>query len=265
MGFVTSISLFLTGLTVGSFINAQVYRLAVRYKLIENFQFSKSNFQSKRSFCDGCGRQLTWWENIPVISWLLLGGRSRCCSKKLSLLYPIVELSTGILFVVNFQFSKSNFQTTTLVLTSLIISFLVFSLVFDLKYMILPDFSTVILIVLALVYNLFGSSLDVSNFLMAVGLFIFFGFLHLITKGKGMGLGDVKLVFFIGLFLGWPGSIIAMYVAFIVGAVVAIGLMIFGGYSKKSLVPFGPFLILGTFVAWCWTSSIWKMWLNILY
>ena len=258
---------------MGSFINAQVYRLAVRYRLI------KEKFKSKnkaRSYCDGCGRQLKWWENIPVISWLFLGGKSKCCHKKLSLLYPIVELATGILFIQilnpkleilnNFQIQNYNFQNIIMLVAVLaIIGFLMFSLVFDLLYMILPDFSTVILVGLALVFNWLGIGLRFENLLLGMGLFAFFGFLHLITKGKGMGFGDVKLVFFIGLFLGWPGSIVAMYLAFIIGAIVAIGLMMFGGYGKKSLLPFGPFLILGTVMAWWWTIPIWKIWLSILY
>ncbi len=276
MDIVVSLFLFLTGLTIGSFINAQVYRLAVRYKLIKNFQFSKSNFQKKRSFCDGCGKQLAWWENIPVVSWLFLGGKSKCCHEKLSILYPIVELATGILFLEtlnpkleilnNFQIQNFNFQNIILLVVVLaIIGFLMFSLVFDLRYMILPDFSTIVLVGLALVYNWLGASININNIVMAVGLFMFFGFLHLVTKGKGMGFGDVKLVFFIGLFLGWPGSIVAMYLAFIIGAIVAIGLMMFGGYGKKSLLPFGPFLILGTVMAWWWTDTIWKIWLSVLY
>jgi len=273
MSLVMNLFLFLTGLTIGSFINAQVYRLAVKYKLV------KEKFKNKnrtRSYCDGCGRQLKWWENIPVVGWLFLAGKSKCCGKKLPVLYPIVELVTGILFLEtlnpkfeilnNIQYLNSNFQNIFLLGVSLvIIGFLMFSLVFDLKYMILPDFSTVILVILALVYNWLGVGLRFENLLLGIGLFAFFGFLHLITKGKGMGFGDVKLVFFIGLFLGWPGSIVAMYLAFIIGAIVAIGLMMFGGYGKKSLLPFGPFLILGTVMAWWWTIPIWKIWLSVLY
>jgi len=249
---------FVLGLCCGSFVNMLIYRVAINYKL----ESRKFKVKSKnRSFCDYCGKQLNWYENAPVISWLLQKGKSRCCRKKLSMLYPIVEIVTGLLFLIfNFKFeifnqiqnlNFSNFQTIIQILLSfVIITFLVFSAVFDLKYMILPDFSTAILVSGALVLwctRYFG---DWNYFLAAVGAFGFLGLLYLITKGKGMGLGDVKLAVFMGLFLGGEKTILAFYVAFVIGALVSLVLMVFKKANKKTLVPFGPFLILGVFTAW---------------
>jgi prepilin signal peptidase PulO-like enzyme (type II secretory pathway) len=263
------IMVFVLGLCCGSFVNMLIYRTAVQYDLISNFQFSKSN--KKRSFCDGCGKQLRWYENVPVISWLIQRGKTRCCGKKLSMLYPIVEIATGILFLINFQFSIFNFQSNLnsfnfqfliqLLLGFVIITFLVFSAVFDLKYMILPDFSTVILTICATIF-LFVEIPDLAflqwKVLSAIISFGFLYFLYLITKKKGMGFGDVKLAFFMGLFLGYPKIIVAMYFAFVVGALVGLILMLFKKAGKKTKISFGPFLILGTIVAWFWGDFIIK-------
>jgi len=139
--------------------------------------------------------------------------------------------------------------------------YLVFSAVFDLKYMILPDFSTVILIILAVIFLFVETPCVASlqdNILSALVASGFLLILNLITKGNGMGMGDVKLAVFMGLFLGYPKTIIAFYVAFIVGAIWGLILMIFKKATKKSQVPFGPFMILGFFVAWWFGNLILK-------
>jgi len=253
------IIIFILGLCFGSFVNMLVYRVAINHKL-ESRKFKvKSN---KRSFCDYCGKQLSWYENVPVISWLLQKGKTRCCRKKLSVLYPIVEFITGILFLLNFQFLISNFQLINfktviqILISFFIIVLLVFSAVFDLKYMILPDFSTIILIASVIVLwcaRYFG---NLNYIWSAVFSFAFLGFLYLITKKRGMGFGDVKLVFFMGLFLGYPKIIVAFYTAFVVGAVVSLILIVFKKATKKTQIPFGPFLILGTLIAWWWGLQI---------
>jgi prepilin signal peptidase PulO-like enzyme (type II secretory pathway) len=218
-----------------------------------------------RSFCDSCGKQLYWHENIPVMSWLIQKGRTRCCYKKLPVLYPITEIVMGILFLLVWYFSKKNFSTSleltdviTLVVQLLVVAFLVFSAVFDLKYMILPDFSTILLVTSALVLWTIGYLGDWSYLWSGLISFGFLGFLYLITKKKGMGFGDVKLAFFMGLFLGYPKIIVAMYIAFILGALFGLGLMVFKKAAKKTKISFGPFLILGTLIAWFWGNEIMK-------
>lgn len=260
------IIIFVLGLCFGSFVNMLVYRTAIKYKLeSEKFKVKSKN----RSFCDYCGKQLDWYENIPVISWLILKGKTKCCQKKLQLSYPVVELIIAILLTLNFQFLIFNFQSIyeiynfqfliKFILTLLIIVFLVFSTVFDLKYMILPDFSTIILVSISLVLWFSGYFGEWNYFLTALIAVGFLLILNLITKGKGMGIGDVKLAIFMGLFLGFPKIIVAFYVAFIVGAVMGIFLMIFKKAKKKTQIPFGPFLILGTFVSWWWGEMIIKL------
>jgi len=264
------IIIFVLGLCFGSFVNMLVYRTAVRYKLI-NPPSPRLRKGENRSFCDYCGKQLNWYENVPVISWLILKGKTKCCRKKLPLSYPLVELITGIIFVINSKFLISNFQFLNktqillyLISLIIIIIFLVFSTVFDLKYMILPDFSTVILVSSALVLWCFGHFGEWNYFLNALIAAGFLFFLNLITKGKGMGMGDVKLAIFMGLFLGFPKTIIAFYAAFIIGAIIGILLMIFKKAKKKTQIPFGPFLILGTFISWWWGEIIVKLIINNL-
>lgn len=244
------IIIFISGLCFGSFVNMLVYRVAISYKLIKP-PSSRSKKGGNRSYCDYCGKQLKWYENIPVISWIFLKGKTKCCQKKLSVLYPIVELVTGILFLLNFQLI--NFQLTIqFFLSFLIIVFLVFSGVFDLKYMILPDFSTIVLIVCALILWSLEHLGDWNYIISSIISYGFLGFLYLITKKKGMGFGDVKLAVFMGLLLGYPKIIVAFYIAFVVGAVVSLFLIIFKKAGRKTQIPFGPFLILGTFFAWWW-------------
>lgn len=256
---------FILGLCFGSFVNMLVYRTARRYQLESRKLKVKIG---KRSFCDYCGRQLSWHENIPVVSWLVQKGRTSCCGKKLPLFYPIIEVMMGILFVifsfkglVNLsngqvieQIQSLSFQTGIQMLAGLIIiTFLMFSALFDIKYMILPDFSTVILIVAAVIL-LLTDKLDLAslgnNLLSAAVSFGFLYFLYLVTNKKGMGFGDVKLAFFMGLFLGYPKIILAMYLAFISGALFGLILMIFKKADRKTKMPFGPFLILGVLLAW---------------
>ena len=239
----------------------------MEYELIKSKGIKKNKNDSffkmlgGRSVCDSCGKQLYWYENIPVISWLLQKGKSKCCQKKLSVLYPIVEIMTGILFVIYSFLGRQQESPLQFGLGLLIIVFLMFSAVFDLKYMILPDFSTVILIITTVIILFVNSSDLVSlqyNMFSAVGAFGFLGLLYLITKGKGMGLGDVKLAVFMGLFLGGLKTVLAFYVAFVVGALVSLVLMFFKKANKKTLVPFGPFLIFGTITSWFFGNEIIK-------
>ncbi|MFZ2153123.1 MAG: prepilin peptidase [Microgenomates group bacterium] len=233
------IVLFLIGICCGSFVNMMVYRTEVKYKLRKNLTEFKNLKNKDRSFCDFCGRQLRWYENIPIVSWIMLGGKSKCCHQKLSGYYPVVELTTGILFVM--------FGTNYVGLV--MITLLVFSAVFDLKHMILPDFSTYLLIAISLI-------LGWQNLISGIGAFLFLLILHIGTRGKGMGMGDVKYALFMGLILGWPRIIVAFYVAFISGAIVGLGLMFFKKYKKNTKIAFGPFLIAGTMVAYIYGEKI---------
>jgi len=262
MGLIFSFSFFLLGMAVGSFLNMLEYRWAVKNGFLGKKKKGKISLLGGRSFCDGCGKQLAWRENIPVLSWFLLKGKSSCCQSPIPRQYPVVEFLTGVLFLGFFLFQGLG-NGLLLVLGSVIVSVLAFIFLVDLKYKIIPDEVTVVLIFLALVYGWASDSLGWENFVAGVVVSLFFLFLFLVTKGKGMGFGDVKFVFFIGLFLGVWGIVIAMYVAFISGALVGLVLVFLKGYGRKSALPFGPFLILGTFLSWWkgyWILGLMERW-----
>jgi leader peptidase (prepilin peptidase)/N-methyltransferase len=172
-------------------------------------------------------------------------GRTKCCDNPLPWEYPVIEIVMGIIFVLVETFRGTSLQ---MVLGLIISTLLVFSTVFDLKYMILPDFSTYILIIIALIFF--------NNWISGAGAFLFLLILYLVTKGKGMGFGDVKLALFMGLFLGYPNIIIAFYAAFIIGAIVGVGLIVSKIRKRNQPIPFGPFLILGTTLAYYWGDKI---------
>jgi leader peptidase (prepilin peptidase)/N-methyltransferase len=209
----------------------------------------------QRSFCDFCGQQLHWYENIPVVSWIIQGGKSRCCKKRLPIAYPIVEIGIGILFLItNYELKITNYWLLGIEL--MVVTLLVFSAVFDLKYMILPNFAEYILIGMAMISLTFKANWWQY---LAVGLvfYIIFRLLAKIKiKGKqAMGEGDAPLAGFIGLWLGWPLGLVALYVAFIVGAVVGGGMILLRKKKGNEPIPFGPFLILGTFIAY-WSGRV---------
>lgn len=252
--------IFVLGLCLGSFVNMLVYRVARKYKL-EKDKFKVKN--NNRSHCDFCGKQLSWYENVPVISWLLQKGKSKCCHKKLSLLYPIVELVTGILMV--FIFNKFNLLSGRFSLSieiiqlfwlMILVALLIFLAVFDFKHLILPDFAVITLIIISFFGVVFEEPNIIPYLISAIISGGFFLFLYLITKKKGMGFGDVKLAVFMGLFLGWPKILVAIYIAFIIGALVGVVGMILKKINKKSKIAFGPFLIFGTIIAWIWGDQI---------
>lgn len=238
------------GLIVGSFINMAVWRLG----------HNKSFFKEQRSYCDFCKKKLRCYDNIPVISWIVYGGKSRCCRKKLPLSYPVVELMTGILFLINMLFLQSN--QWLILINFLILGVLVFEAAYDFKYMMLPDATAYSLIVLALIrWLMLGMPKLYLVSALISGLFIYI--LHKIKiKGhEAMGDGDIFLAVFMGMFLGFPNVVVGFYIAFIVGAIVGATLIFTKKIKRLTPIPFGPFLILGTIVAMWWGEKI----INIIF
>lgn len=218
----------------------------------------KSLWKNQRSFCDFCGKQLKWFDNIPVLSWLFYKGKSRCCGKKLPVLYPIVEISTALLFLLNYQLLITNYQL--LIVNFLISGLLVFEAAFDFQYMMLPDATAYALIIFgAIRWILIGMPLSYLIYAVISALFIFILHKIKIRGQEAMGDGDIFLAFFMGLFLGSPKIIVAFYVAFIVGALIGVLLIKLKKVKRMSPIPFGPFLIFGTVVAYFWGESLIKL------
>lgn len=254
--------IFLFGLAAGSFLNSIIYRLQTGESILippkRNQRFLTG---LARSYCPSCKKILSWPDLIPVLSFLFLKGRCRYCTNPISLQYPLVELATGSLFVLtlNQQLTISNFLNFFYLL--IVISLLIIIFVSDLKYYIIPDKIIYPAIVLALIYNFYqftinNQQLAINNFFAAILAGAFFLFIVLISHGKWMGWGDPKLAFFMGLLLGFPNILTALFFAFFIGAIIGVGLIIFGKKTLKSEVPFGPFLVTGTFIALFWGKTI---------
>lgn len=230
---------FIFGLAVGSFLNVLIDRLPKGRDVIAG-----------RSRCDYCKKILRWYELVPLLSWAIQGGRCRQCHKSLSWQYPLVEIATGVGFII---FVGSYWYW--IIFSALLVIFMA-----DLKYQIIPDS----MVVVGVIGVIGAIGLIGENVLAGAGAAAFFFLLWLITRGRAMGLGDVKLAFLMGLLLGFPGIIIACYLAFLTGAGVGVILILRGIKGLKSKIAFGPFLILGTCITLVWGPQIMEWWRRLL-
>ncbi len=254
--------LFFLGLVLGSFLNVVVMRSLRGESWVEG-----------RSKCDHCQHQLAWYDNIPLLSYIWLRGKCRYCGAKIPLQHPVTELLVGSLFVwwglVGREFFRlvevpgiRIIQPLFWLAIGLILAVVV---LVDWFYGVIPDWCIWLGGILTIGYRglLWWQGImrfeDVVHTLMAaVGAWMFFYFLYRLTNKRGMGLGDVYLAPVLGLILGWPRVLIGLMMAFILGAVAGIFLMIFGGKNLKSTLPFGPFMVAGSFLALVWGMQWWQ-------
>lgn len=250
--------------------------------LIDRVQIGKSI--QGRSKCDFCGYILSWFDNIPIISFLIIKGRCRKCHRKLSWQYPLMEVLMGLIFVLTFWLIQKNqlFQVSNFNFESFFIAFYYFFvayilwviLVWDLKYMIIPDFLVLIGIVGTFIFQIYltvnaGFLMGLENNLISAllgGLVVsgFFGFLFYISKGKWIGGGDVKLGFWLGLMVGFKMTYFLLLFSYVFGAVVSVFLLLFFKKKMKSQIPFGPFLIISTYVIIFSRDLILEIWNNLI-
>lgn len=244
----TFLIIFLFGLAIGSFLNVLIDRIPRNEPIVKS-----------RSYCESCKKKLKWIDLIPILSFIVLKGKCRYCRSSISIYYPVVEFLTGIVFISLFVFLSQRFMiydlrfmNVLLIVYYLIItSSLIVIFFIDLKYGIVPDKITYSVILLSFIFLIiFYQNILLTNLLSAFVAFMFFLFIFVITKGRGMGFGDVKLVFLLGIFLGFPKIVVALYLAFLTGAFISLILIMFR--KKKffgSTIPFGPFLVIGTIVS----------------
>lgn len=250
--FIYGISVFILGLIIGSFLNVVILR------------YNTGKSLGGRSGCLSCNSKLTSETLIPVLSYLLLKGKCKNCQSKISIQYPLVELFTAILFVATYMrfeeliFSNFLVGSLNIALFLIVFSILVIVLVYDLKHKIIPNELSYTLAILALIYRIivtpFGNldTLLILDLLSGLILFIPFFLLWFISKGKWIGLGDGKLVLSIGWFLGFIYSLSGVVLAFWIGAVFSLTLMLIAHLKErhshitmKTEIPFAPFLIIG--------------------
>lgn len=260
------IFVFLLGLIIGSFLNCLVWRLHKEESLMG------------RSYCPKCRKQIAWYDNVPLLSFIILGGKCRHCGKPISLQYPVVELITGLLFVAafisNFQFLIFNFQTISnfLIFNNLIqllrdwflICVMIVIFIYDLRWYLILDIITLPACLIIFLFNL-SLGFNWKNLLISgiIGC-SFFLIQFLISRGKWIGGGDIRLGLLMGLALGWPNILVAIFIGYLIGSFVSIGLIISGKKSWGSQVPLGIFLSTASIIALFWGEAIIHWYFNLI-
>ena len=249
------------GLIFGSFLSALTFRLPRHVSIGQG-----------RSFCDKCKKQISWYDNIPLLSFILLKGRCRYCHKKISIRYPLIEFLTALTFVFVFYFFTA-FKGETLqgsifytwkealgvgALPYFFLLFLILIAIFviDIEKQIIPDsliFCLFLVVAIALIlthienfYDYFFAGFAAASFLL---LLVF------ITKGKGMGLGDVKLAIPLGTILGLEQTGIWMFLAFLTGGYLGIILILVKKAKLREKIAFGPFLVFAFVLTLFWGNK----------
>lgn len=259
--------LFLFGAAMGSFLNV----IATRYDG-ERFLLSPALIGG-RSRCEQCKKTLRWFELVPLASFAVQGGRCRRCGARLGAQYPVVELFSGIIFTaVPLAVGIGATAGASLVFFAAIwiaifAALLVMTLI-DIRLGIIPDEINIFLaaagVLLLLIPAPLGASTVLARLIAALGAGAFFAALIAITRGKGMGVGDLKLVIPLGLIFGWPEIVLVLIAAFVVGAVVGVLAIARGTKSMKGTLPFGPFLAVGAATAFFWGAPIINWYLSLL-
>jgi leader peptidase (prepilin peptidase)/N-methyltransferase len=229
----------LAGLVVGSFLNVCIHRLPRRESLVW-----------PASHCASCNRPLAWYENVPIVSWLVLHGRCRTCRARISPTYPLVELTTAVVFtgaIVVYGL------TWLLAVRLLFASALIVLFVIDLRHRILPNAITLPGIAVGFVASWFlppGWMSSLIGLVAGGGILLAIAEAYYRVRGQeGLGMGDVKMLAMIGAFLGWPLMMLTLLVASLAGSVVGVALIASGRGSLQAALPFGTFLALGALVA----------------
>ncbi|MEO5358812.1 MAG: prepilin peptidase [Nitrospirota bacterium] len=246
------------GLIVGSFLNVCIYRLPQKGLSIV----------TPPSSCPACGKRISPWHNIPVISYLALRGRCAYCGVHISLRYPAVELLNGILYVL--IYAKFGITAYSIYYMMFISALIVITFI-DIDYQIIPDVITLPGMVLGLIGSIFilpephlyGRLMGISG--SFAGLFtggLIFYIIAVVSRG-GMGGGDIKLMAMAGATFGWKSTLLTIFIGSFVGSVYGISLMIFKGKGRKAKIPFGPFLSLGAVVSLFYGREIIAYYLNL--
>lgn len=227
------IIVFLYGIVIGSFLNVCIYRLP-----------QKENIVKIRSHCMSCGYQLKWYDLVPLFSYLCLGGKCRKCKRKISFQYPAVELLNGVLYCM--VFAEYGFCMESL-LYALLVSALITLSVIDFRTYEIPVGINLFILALGLI----RVTTDYSNWLSyAVGFILVSGFLYivyLITGGRGIGGGDIKLMAVCGLLLGWKLILLSFVLGCIIGSVIHLIRMKVSGQGH--VLAFGPYLSMGVMLS----------------
>ena len=240
------------GAIFGSFLNVSIYRLPKKVSVVR-----------PGSMCPNCGHKIAWYENIPILSYIFLRGRCSSCRTKISIIYPLVEIVTGLICLTLFLAYGLTFKTLILFI---MFSSLVVASFIDQQIHEIPDVITIPGIVLGLLISLIfpeisgNASVLKSVINSALGIVVGGGSLYIIGyvgefifKKEAMGGGDIKLLAMIGAFLGWKVAILTFFIAPFLGAIAGIIVKI---KDKKDIIPYGPYLSLASLISLIWGEKI---------
>lgn len=231
---------FIIGVIFGSFGNVLILRIP----------HGKS--AGGRSQCMHCKHAIASYDLVPLLSYATLLGKCRHCSKKISIQYPLVELASGLLFIIAVK-TIGALNSTSLVLGLSLWLFFVIAII-DAKTQGIPDVLSAPFVLLGFVYNLLTTPFDFSAPLVAAG---FFGFQWIISKGKWIGSGDIILAVGFGfLLVRWEYVLICLFLSYIIGAIIAVALLLTGKKTRADHLAFGPFLAIGTLCTILWGPTI---------
>lgn len=248
--YILGLFIFIFGLCIGSFLNCIIYRLEEEKNI------------GGRSFCPRCKHALSWLDLLPIFSFIFLGGKCRYCKKGISIQYPLVELATGIIFLLIFSLFAPNY--IEILFLFYIASTLVIIFIYDLKHYIIPDKVLFPAIIITIIYKLLENFRVMPWLILAVVIASgFFFTIFILSRGRAMGFGDVKLAVLMGFLLGLPNVLVALFLAFFFGAIIGLILMALQKKGLKSEIPFGPFLIIGTFIALFYGSQLVSLYMSL--
>jgi leader peptidase (prepilin peptidase)/N-methyltransferase len=235
------ILIILIGLALGSFLNVCIYRIPLKKSVL-----------LPGSFCPKCGAKIRFWDNIPLLSFILLKGKCRKCKSKISLQYPLVEFVTSVLILICYwRFGWGwEFVAKTILCLSLIVIFFI-----DLRHRIIPDVVVLPGLALGFFFSFFLKSPSVVNSLIGIfvgGVLFYLAAVlgELLFRKESMGGGDIKLAMMLGAFLGWQKIFLVFLISAVLGVMIG-GIALFSSKEVKEtrMIPFGPFLALGSILA----------------
>jgi leader peptidase (prepilin peptidase)/N-methyltransferase len=272
--------IFVFSLMIGSFLNVVIYRFPKMleqgwYQECREFLADEIKHSSTKeevpltlskpdSTCPHCQHSIRFYENIPVVSWLFLKGKCSQCNNKISVRYPLVEISTALLsLVIGHHFGVSMMTCYALILTWGLIALTMI----DFDHMLLPDQIVLPLLWLGLVVNLSNGIVPIEEAVIGAiagytSLFSIFWLFKLATGKEGMGFGDFKLFALFGAWIGWQLLPLLILMASVVGAVIGISLMLFKNHQKGQAIPFGPYLAIAGWITLLWGDLIWTWYLS---
>ena len=259
---------FILGLIVGSFLNVCIYRIPRSISVVK-----------PPSACPNCDTSIRPWDNLPLLSYILLKGRCRSCKERISIRYPLVELLNGILYLsVITHFGLGWYLPLLLIFVSamIVITFI------DLDFQIIPDIITIP----GIVIGLLGASIILPDPFLChhacvlhedraqitvgfknslIGIFLGGGLFYLIAVASrgGIGGGDIKMMAMVGAFMGWKAVLLTTFIGSLVGSILGIYMMLFKGRGRKTKIPFGPFLSLGAIISLFFGDAILKWYLPL--